>query len=169
MDTPIGLTGQMLIGAAATAGRETPLRGINPATGQELDPPYGGAGAAELERACALAEAAFDKYRETGLEERARFLEKIAENILLIGDALIERAMQESGLPRARLEGERGRTVGQLKLFAGVVREGSWLEARIDPAMPDRTPLPRSDLRLRHVCSARSRCSARATFLSPFP
>ena len=151
MDTPIGLTGQMLIGAAATAGRETPLRGINPATGQELDPPYGGAGAADLERACALAEAAFDKYRETGLEERARFLEKIAENILGIGDALIERAMQESGLPRARLEGERGRTVGQLKLFAGVVREGSWLEARIDPAMPDRTPLPRSDLRLRHV------------------
>jgi 2,5-dioxopentanoate dehydrogenase len=59
--------------------------------------------------------------------------------------------MRESGLPRGRLEGERGRTVGQLRLFAEVVREGSWLEARIDPAMPDRKPLPRSDLRLRHV------------------
>jgi alpha-ketoglutaric semialdehyde dehydrogenase len=151
MDTPIGLTGHMLIGAGATSGRESSLRGINPATGQELEPAYGGAGAADLERACALAEAAFDPYRESGLEDRARFLEKIAENILAIGDALIERAMQESGLPRARLEGERGRTVGQLKLFAGVVREGSWLEARIDPAMPDRKPLPRSDLRLRHV------------------
>ena len=89
MDTPIGLTGQMLIGAAATNGRESPLRGINPATGQELEPAYGGAGAAELERACALAEAAFDSYRETTLEQRAKFLEKIAENIVGIGDALI--------------------------------------------------------------------------------
>jgi 2,5-dioxopentanoate dehydrogenase len=151
MDTPIGLTGQMLIGASAATGREAALHGINPATGQELAPSYGGAGATELERACALAAAAFDTYRETGLEQRARFLEKIAEHVLGIGDALIERAMLESGLPRARLEGERGRTVGQLKLFAAVVREGSWLEARVDPAMPDRKPMPRSDLRMRNV------------------
>jgi NADP-dependent aldehyde dehydrogenase len=151
MDSPVGLTGQMLIGASAATGREAPVRGINPATREELQPSYGGAGAAELERACALAAAAFDTYRETGLEARARFLEKIAENILAIGDPLIERAMLESGLPRARLEGERGRTVGQLRLFAGVVREGSWLEARIDPAMPDRKPMPRSDLRLRNI------------------
>lgn len=151
MDTPIGLTGQMLIGAAATSGREAAVRGVDPATGQELEPSYGGAGAAELERACALAAAAFDTYRETGLEQRARFLEMIAERILGIGDALIERAMLESGLPRGRLEGERGRTVGQLRLFATVVREGSWLEARIDLAMPDRKPLPRSDLRMRNV------------------
>jgi NADP-dependent aldehyde dehydrogenase len=151
MDTPIGLTGQMLIGASAASGREAALRGINPANGQELEPSYGGAGKAELERACALADSAFDTYRETGLEARARFLEKIAENILGIGEPLIERAMLESGLPRARLEGERGRTVGQLRLFAAVVREGSWLEARIDPAMPERKPLPRSDLRLRNI------------------
>ena len=151
MDTPIGLTGHMLIGAASTRGRETPLHGVNAATGQELDPAYGGADAADLDRACGLAAAAFDSYRETPLEQRAKFLEAIAEKILGIGDALIERAMLESGLPRARLEGERGRTVGQLKLFAAVVREGSWLEARIDPAMPDRKPLPRSDLRLRNV------------------
>ncbi len=145
------LTGHNLIGAAATSGREAALRGINPATGQEIEPSYGGADAADLERACELAAAAFDTYRETSLEQRARFLETIAENILGIGDALIERAMLESGLPRARLEGERGRTVGQLKLFAAVVREGSWLEARIDPAMPDRKPMARSDLRLRNV------------------
>jgi alpha-ketoglutaric semialdehyde dehydrogenase len=151
MDTSIRPTGQMLIGAAAVGGRDAPVRGINPATAEELEPSYGGAGAAELERACALAAAAFDPFRETTLEQRAGFLEKIAENILGIGDLLIERAGQESGLPRARLEGERGRTVGQLRLFAEVVREGSWLEARIDPAMPERKPLPRSDLRLRHV------------------
>jgi NADP-dependent aldehyde dehydrogenase len=151
MNTPTVLTGQNLVGAASASGREAALRAINPATGHELEPSYGGAGAAELERACALAAAAFDTYRETALEKRARFLEAIAERILGIGDALIERAMQESGLPRARLEGERGRTVGQLRLFAAVVREGSWLEARIDPAMPDRKPMARSDLRLRNV------------------
>jgi NADP-dependent aldehyde dehydrogenase len=151
MSASTPLTGRMLIGAAAASGRETPVRGIDPASGKELEPAYGGAGAADLDRACALAAAAFDAYRETTLEQRAKFLEQIAANILAIGDALIERAMQESGLPRARLEGERGRTVGQLKLFAEVVREGSWLEARIDPAMPDRKPLPRPDLRSRNV------------------
>jgi NADP-dependent aldehyde dehydrogenase len=151
MDTPIGLTGHMLIGATPTAGREAAVRGVDPATGKDLDPAYGGAGAADLEHACALAQAAFDTYRETSLEKRAKFLETIAERILGIGDGLIQRAMQESGLPRARLEGERGRTVNQLKLFAAVVREGGWLEARVDPAMPDRKPLPRSDLRLRNV------------------
>jgi NADP-dependent aldehyde dehydrogenase len=151
MDTPIGLSGEMIIGAAAARGSVSPFKGIDPATGQELEPAYGGATAADLERACALANAAFDAYRETKPEARAKFLEKIAENILAIGDALIVRAMQESGLPRGRLEGERGRTMNQLKLFAEVVREGSWLEARVDPAMPDRKPLPRSDLRVRNV------------------
>jgi len=95
------LTGEMLIGRAATRGSETSLRGVDPATGEELDPSYGGAGEADLERACALAEAAFDPYRETTLDERARFLETIAENILGLGDALVERAMRESGLPRS--------------------------------------------------------------------
>jgi NADP-dependent aldehyde dehydrogenase len=141
----------MLIGAQATRGREAAVRGVDPASGKELDPAYGGAGAADLERACALAAAAFDAYRETPLEQRAKFLETIAQRILDLGDALIERAGLESGLPRARLEGERARTVGQLRLFAEVVREGSWLEARIDAAMPDRKPLPRPDLRLRQV------------------
>jgi NADP-dependent aldehyde dehydrogenase len=141
----------MFIGGAAVKGRAEAVRGIDPATGEALEPAYGGAGPAELERACVLAQEAFDAYRETGLEERARFLEKIAGNILAIGDDLIVRAMRESGLPRARLEGERGRTVGQLKLFAQVVREGSWLEARVDTAMPERKPLPRSDIRMRNI------------------
>ena len=145
------LNGEMFIGGARVRGGETVFHGVNPATGAEIDPPYGGAGATDVERACALAWAAFDAYRETSLDQRARFLETIASRILDLGDALIERAMLETGLPRARLEGERGRTVGQLRLFADVVREGSWLEARIDPAQPDRKPMPRSDLRLRHI------------------
>ena len=151
MDTPIGLTGHLLIGAGSAAGKESLFKGIEAATGKEMEPAYGGANAAEIEQACALAAAAFDVYRETSLEARAKFLEKIADNILGLGDVLIERAMKETGLPRARLEGERGRTMNQMKLFAAVVREGSWLEVRHDPAMPDRKPLPRSDLRMRNV------------------
>jgi NADP-dependent aldehyde dehydrogenase len=127
------------------------FRGINPATEEALDPPFEEAAAPELERACASAWEAFDIFRETSLEARAAFLEAIAAGILALGDELIERATAETGLPRGRIEGERGRTVGQLRLFAQVVREGSWLDARIDPAQPARTPLPRVDLRLRNV------------------
>ena len=145
------ITGDMLIGAATVRGSKDPARGLNPATGEALDPPFPGGTAAEVERACALAEAAFDTYRETGLEERARFLEAIADEIVSLGDALVERAMAESGLPRGRIEGERGRTVGQLRLFADVVREGGWIEARVDPALPERKPMARSDLRQRHI------------------
>ena len=151
MDTSAALTGQNLIGATAASGREAALRGINATTGKELEPAYGGASAAELERACRLAAAAYDTFRETSPEKRAVFLETIAQRILDIGDPLLERAGLESGLPRGRLEGERGRTVGQLRLFAQVVREGSWLEARIDPALPDRKPMARADLRVRHI------------------
>ena len=150
MDTPI-LNGHLLIGSGATPGSDAGCKGIEAATGHEMEPRYGGASAADIERACALASAAFDVYREMPLESRARFLEKIAGNIAGLGDALVERAMKETGLPRARIEGERGRTMNQLKLFAAVLREGSWLEARIDPAMPERQPLPRPDLRVRNV------------------
>ncbi|WP_372396433.1 aldehyde dehydrogenase (NADP(+)) [Azospirillum sp. HJ39] len=145
------ITGEMLIGAESLRGGQGGFRAVDPASGAALDPVYGGGGAAEVERACALAQAAFDAFRETGLEQRAAFLEAVAQKILDIGDDLIVRAMAESGLPRPRLEGERGRTVGQLRLFAQMVREGSWVEARIDPAQPGRTPLPRADIRQRHI------------------
>ena len=144
-------TGQMIIGSTLVRGSATTFRATDPATGAELEPSFGGGGRAEVERACELAWAAFDAYRETSLEARAAFLEAIAQEIMNIGDALIERAMAESGLPRPRLEGERGRTIGQLRLFAAVVREGGWIDARIDPAMPERKPLPRSDIRQRHI------------------
>ena len=103
--------------------------------------------AEEIEEAIVKANHAFELYKNTSCEERAIFLESIAEEILKIGDGLIERAMLETGLTEARLVGERGRTVTQLKMFASVLREGSWVEAVIDPAMPERKPLPRADLR----------------------
>jgi len=145
------LTGEMLIGARRHRGGDGDFHAVDPATGAALEPGFGGGGAAEVDRACALAGQAFDAFRDTGLEQRAAFLETIAQNILDLGDGLITRAMAESGLPRPRLEGERGRTVGQLRLFAQVVREGSWLDACIDLALPDRQPLPRADLRQRHI------------------
>ena len=145
------ILGQMLIGSRAVQGAQAPIQGLDPATGARLAPVYGGGGQAEVAQACLLASAAFDRYRETPLDVRAAFLEAIAAQILALGDPLIDRAMAETGLPRMRLEGERGRTVGQLRLFADVVRSGNWLDVRIDPAMPDRQPLPRADLRQRQI------------------
>ncbi|AWD21433.1 aldehyde dehydrogenase (NADP(+)) [Fuscovulum blasticum] len=101
-----------------------------------------------VDRACAAAEAAFWAYGWTGRDERAAFLEAIADEIEARGAALTEIAMQESGLPEARLQGERGRTTGQLRLFAAHIRKGDYLDRRHDPALPDRAPLPRPDLRM---------------------
>ncbi|WP_413615093.1 aldehyde dehydrogenase (NADP(+)) [Halomonas cupida] len=147
----MSLEGKQLIGSQAVLATGRPIHGINPATGETLEPGYPSGSQAEVEQACELAWQAFDRYRETGLEERATFLETVASEIEAIGDELIERGMLESGLPRARLEGERGRTCGQLRLFARVVRDGEWLDVRVDPALPERQPLPRVDLRQRHI------------------
>lgn len=145
------INGEMFLGAAAVRGTNGAVHAVNPATGETLEPGFGGATHADLERACALAEAAFDSYRETTPDARAAFLEKVADEIMALGDELIERCMAESGLPRPRLEGERGRTVGQLRLFAQVVRDGHYLDVRLDSALPDRQPAPRPDLRLRNI------------------
>jgi alpha-ketoglutaric semialdehyde dehydrogenase len=144
------INGDMLIGQSAVHGSASSFRAINPASGLETGPSFGAGTVADVERACRLAQQAFDNYRETTLEQRAAFLEQIAQNILDLGPALIDCAMQESGLPQARLEGERGRTVGQLRLFAKVVRDGRWLGATLDSALPERSP-PRPDLRLRRI------------------
>ena len=144
------IRGDLLIGSDSTGGNRT-ARAVNPATNANLEPAFAIAGEADVARACELAAQAFDTYRATGPEQRAAFLEKIADNIMEIGEALIERAMEETGLPTARLQGERARTVGQLRLFAQVVRSGEWLDLRVDPALPERKPLPRSDLRLRQI------------------
>jgi 2,5-dioxopentanoate dehydrogenase len=145
------VTGDILIGRRCVRGAQRSFRAINPATGEALEPAFAFAGAGEVEQACALAWSAFERYRETGLEERARFLEAIAANITDLGVELTERATAETGLPRGRIEGERARTVGQLKLFAEFVRAGEWLDLRIDHPMPERKPLPRADLRERHI------------------
>ncbi|PYC14971.1 aldehyde dehydrogenase (NADP(+)) [Pseudomonas mosselii] len=145
------LTGNLLIGQRAITGTQAAIHAIDPATDTPLDPPYAGASAEQVTQACAQAWAAFDAYRETTLEQRAQFLETIAEQIEALGDTLIDRANAETGLPKARLLGERGRTCMQLRTFARVVRAGEWLDVRVDNALPERQPLPRPDLRQRQV------------------
>ncbi len=144
------INGEMVIGQRTLRGTAGVVQAINPATHEKMGPDFGLATEADSDAACALAQQAFDAYRSTTPEQRAAFLEAIAQNILDIGPLLIERAMSETGLPQARLEGERGRTVGQLRLFAKVVRDGYYLDATIDSALPDRAP-PRPDLRLRKI------------------
>ncbi|WP_035580619.1 aldehyde dehydrogenase (NADP(+)) [Halomonas sp. TG39a] len=145
------LEGKLLIGQQAISGQQADIQAVNPATGETLAPAYPGGSKAEVQQACELSEAAYATYRETSLEDRAVFLETIASEIEAIGEELTERGVAETGLPEARLQGERGRTCGQLRLFANVVRAGEWLDVRIDPALPDREPMPRVDLRQRHI------------------
>ncbi|MEI7862624.1 MAG: aldehyde dehydrogenase family protein, partial [Planctomycetota bacterium] len=120
---------------------------VSPLDGTTLPGQFSLVGTAEVDRALEAAADAAGPFGRSSGTQRAELLEAIAEEILNLGDSLLERAGLESALPAARLTGERGRTVGQLKLFADMAREGSWVDARIDRAQPQRQPLPRSDLR----------------------
>jgi len=146
----MAVSGELFVGGQRVKRPESFLA-TNPATGEHLQPPISSATAEDVERACTLAWSAFHIYRELEPEQRARFLETAGEQIMALGDELLERAHAESGLPLARLTGERARTVNQLRLFADELRKGGWMGLRIDPALPDRKPLPRSDLRMRKV------------------
>ncbi|MDM3885523.1 aldehyde dehydrogenase (NADP(+)) [Pseudomonas sp. BCRC 81390] len=147
----MSLTGNLLIGQTPVTGSRAAIRAIDPASGQALEPAYLGGSGEHVALACELAWTAFDAYRETSLEQRAQFLESIATQIEALGDALIDRAVAETGLPEARIQGERGRTCTQLRTFARVVRAGEWLDVRVDKALPERQPLPRADLRQRQI------------------
>lgn len=140
------LTGKNFIAGRRTGSGRT-FKAENPATGKMLEPSFYEASQQEIDEAIHQAESAFQSYRKKSGKQRADLLEAIAEEITALGDVLIQRCMEETGLPEARLTGERGRTVNQMKLFAQVLREGSWVNARIDLADPDRKPLPKPDVR----------------------
>jgi len=120
---------------------------INPATNEQLEGAFSNSTVVQVDGAVQKATAAFNIYRKKDKNSIAAFLDQIADELLNLGDALIERCHLETALPIGRLQGERGRTMNQLKLFATVVREGSWLDARIDTAIPDRIPFPKPDIR----------------------
>ena len=136
----------LIAGHPGQTGGKT-FHAANPSTSAQMEPVFHEATAAEAAAALEASAAAFADYHARTGAERAKFLEAIAAEIEALGDTLIHRAHAETGLPLARLLGERGRTCGQLRLFAHVAREGSWVDARIDPALPQRQPLPRADLR----------------------
>jgi NADP-dependent aldehyde dehydrogenase len=141
------LHGKHFIGNSTSAENSQTFSGFDPTAGTQLEPAFHEATSSEINQACELAASAFEPYRNCSSEQRAAFLERIAEEILALGDDLIQRAKSETGLLEDRLNGERGRTVGQLRSFAELIREGSWVEATIDQAIPDRKPLPKPDLR----------------------
>jgi 2,5-dioxopentanoate dehydrogenase len=141
------LEGSHFIGNDRSAQGGDTFRGVDPSAARELDPPYREATAEEIDRAARLAAAAFEDFRARPPEQKAALLDRIASEIEALGDPLIDRANVETALGPQRLTGERARTCNQLRMFARVVEEGSWVQARIDRALPDRKPLPRPDLR----------------------
>ncbi len=141
------LNGKNLIAGQLSSLGSKQVFAFDPKKGEALPTPYMEATEEEINRAMSTAEQAFSVLRESSAETIAGLLENVASEIESLGDELIEMASRESGLPTQRLTGERARTTGQLRLFASVVKEGSFLDARIDTALPDRKPLPRPDLR----------------------
>ena len=138
------LTGKHLIAGEWVAGDTT--FASQPSTGDSHSFAVGTA--ANVDTAVKAGEEAFATFGWSPRTERAAFLRKIAEEIDTRGDAITEIGMQETGLPAVRLEGERGRTTGQLRLFADHIEAGAYLDLRHDEALPDRAPLPRPDLRM---------------------
>ena len=145
------ILGETIIGQRTVRGQGGEVFALAAATGEQLTPVFGASTTDDVHAACELAEAAFDPYRHMSDEQRASFLDAIAQGLLDLGDTLTERVHLESGLPKPRLEGERMRTVNQLKLFASLLRDGRWHGAVLDSALPDRQPLPRADLRQRRI------------------
>ncbi|MEM7144806.1 MAG: aldehyde dehydrogenase (NADP(+)) [Verrucomicrobiota bacterium] len=141
------LQGTSLIGGGRGASAGGEMRAVNPATGEELEPSYFTASRAEIDEAVALATEAAGPYGRLSGKERAVFLRAIADEIEALGDALKERVMAETALPEPRVLGETARTAGQMRLFADVIDEGSWVRARIDHGDPDREPMSKPDMR----------------------
>lgn len=145
------IRGELLYGGSSVTGAGPAVFAVEQTTGNKLEPAFAGADASQVEAALAAAWAAFASYRETTLTSRATFLETIADKLLELGDGLVERAVAETGLPSARIVGERLRTANQLRMFAEEVRSGGFQELRFDPADPNRQPVPKPDLRLRNI------------------
>ena len=143
----VELTGTSIIGQSRSSETANTFHAYDPTTGNAVEPPFFSATLNELDRAAALADKARIPFGNTACRERAKFLRSIADNIEALGDQLIERAMLETSLPNARFVGERGRTCGQLRMFAHLLDEGSWVDARIDYSIPDREPVPKPDIR----------------------
>lgn len=147
MENAYQLTGQNLIAGKFSARGIEQFKAIDPDTMEELPESFCIASKEEIEEAMQASIAAFRAYQNIEPTQRALFLEAIAQEMLDLDDQLIQRVMLEAALPEARVVGERGRTVGQLRSFAELIRAGDWVEPVIDLADPGRSPIPKSDIR----------------------
>lgn len=145
------ITGKNYIGNQLSAKGTVTYHTFNPELNQENATVFTEAVPEEIDEAVALATKAFETYSRISGKEKATFLHTIADEILALGDELVDMYCSESGLPQGRAMGERGRTVFQLRSFADLVAEGSWVDATIDTAQPDREPLPKSDIRKMNI------------------
>jgi 2,5-dioxopentanoate dehydrogenase len=139
--------GKSLLGFQEASRSDESFRAWNPAAAEKLEPPFFSATKEQVDRAAELSDAAFPIYGKVSHKARAAFLRSIASRIEALTEQLVERAHLETALPRPRLVSETGRTCGQLRLFASVVEEASWVMARIDRADPQRKPAPKPDIR----------------------
>ncbi|WP_299010874.1 aldehyde dehydrogenase (NADP(+)) [uncultured Tenacibaculum sp.] len=145
------ITGKNYIGNQLSNLGSTTYKTFNPELNRENDTVFTEATSEEIDNAVNLASEAFKTYRTVSGKRKAEFLNAIADEILALDNELIQTYCSESGLPEGRAKGERGRTVFQLRSFADLVEEGSWVEATIDTAIPDREPIPKSDLRKMNI------------------
>ncbi|MEE1736867.1 aldehyde dehydrogenase (NADP(+)) [Streptomyces sp. BE147] len=141
----MNLTGHSILAGCEAPGTGDAWQAVTAATGEPIGPPLRDASAEQIAEAARLAEADARAFRALPAERRAAFLDACAEEIEALGDALVDRAAHETGLPPVRLAGERGRTCGQLRLFADLVRSGTALGVRIDSGAS------RTDVRMRRI------------------
>jgi NADP-dependent aldehyde dehydrogenase len=145
------LTGRLFLGAERVLGTGGELQAVDPRTGAALEPVYRYGTAEDVDRAASLAGAAFREFRRTDPKVRAELLDSVADKLTALTEEIVARVVAETGIAEPRVRGELARTTNQLRLFAGVVRDGSHLGVRIETALPDRKPLPRPDLRQRKI------------------
>ncbi len=141
------LSGTSIIGFSRGLANGSASHAVNPASGNQLEPPYHAPDDDEVARAIELADEAFPVYSALPGVRRAAFLRGIADAIEAVVDDIVARGQKETGLHEPRLRGETARTSGQLRMFAALLEEGSWVDARIERAQPDREPQPKPDIR----------------------
>ncbi|WP_085725172.1 aldehyde dehydrogenase (NADP(+)) [Pseudomonas sp. R37(2017)] len=143
----IRILGHNYIGGQRSAAGSVKLQSVDATSGEALPHDFSQATVQEVDAAASAAAAAYPTYRNLSAERRAQFLDAIADELDALGDDFVAVVCRETALPAGRIQGERGRTSGQMRLFAHVLRRGDFYGARIDRALPERQPLPRPDLR----------------------
>ncbi|WP_221392808.1 aldehyde dehydrogenase (NADP(+)) [Dyadobacter sp. NIV53] len=141
------ITGANYIGFSKSKLSDRNFQSFSPKDNKDIPGWFYWATEDELDKAVLLADRSFRAFQKVSYQQRALFLETIAEEIMALSDQLLEVCVSESGLPVARITGERARTCNQLRLFARLLRDGWWLDARIDTGIPERLPAPKPDIR----------------------